>query len=123
MRRFDPAMRTVKATERQLSAMSERATRAANLLRTRVDVERSAQNQDLLASMDRRADLQLRLQRTVEGFSVAAISYYAVNLLSYLAYPVFESVGISKGLGMFILTPIVLLLVWLMVHRIKKHTR
>ena len=123
MRRFDPAMRTVKATERQLSAMSERATRAANLLRTRVDVERSAQNQDLLASMDRRADLQLRLQRTVEGFSVAAISYYAVNLLSYLAYPVFESVGISKGLGMFILTPIVLLLVWLMVQRIKKHTR
>ncbi len=122
MRRFDPAMRTVKATERQLKTMAERATRAANLLRTRVDVERSAQNQDLLASMDRRADLQLRLQRTVEGFSVAAISYYAVNLLSYLAYPLFEGIGVSKGTGLFILTPIVLVLVWLMVQRIKKRT-
>lgn len=121
MRRFDPAMRTVKATERQLQAMADRAERAANLLRTRVDVERSAQNQELLASMDRRAALQLRLQRTVEGFSVAAISYYAVNLLSYLAYPLFERLEISKGMGMFILTPIVLVLVWLLVQRIKRH--
>ncbi|MEM8804260.1 MAG: DUF3422 domain-containing protein [Pseudomonadota bacterium] len=120
MRRFAPAMRTVRATETQLQSMAERAERAANLLRTRVDVERSAQNQELLASMDRRADLQLRLQRTVEGFSVAAISYYAVNLLSYLAFPVFEPLGLSKGMGLFILTPIVLVLVWLAVQRIKK---
>ncbi len=119
MRRFEPAMRTVRATETQLQTMAERAERAANLLRTQVDVERSAQNQELLASMDRRADLQLRLQRTVEGFSVAAISYYAVNLVSYLAHPVFEGLGISKGTGLFILTPIVLLLVWLTVQRIK----
>lgn len=121
-RRFDPAMRTTRATEAQLSAMSTRAERAANLLRTRVDVERSAQNQALLASMDRRADLQLRLQRTVEGFSVAAISYYAVNLVSYLAYPVFSELGISKGMGMFGLTPLVLLLVWLAIRKIKQHT-
>ena len=120
MRRFDPAMRTVKATENQLNSMADRAERAANLLRTQVDVERSAQNQQVLASMDRRADLQLRLQRTVEGFSVAAISYYAVNLLSYLFYPVFEPLGLTKGMGLFILTPIVLVLVWMMVQRIKK---
>ncbi len=119
MRRFEPAMRTVRATETQLQTMAERAERAANLLRTQVDVERSAQNQELLASMDRRADLQLRLQRTVEGFSVAAISYYAVNLVSYLAHPMFEGLGISKGTGLFILTPIILLLVWLTVQRIK----
>ncbi|MCG6883437.1 MAG: DUF3422 domain-containing protein, partial [Silicimonas sp.] len=108
MRRFDPAMRTVKAVEGQLRMMAERAERAANLLRTRVDVERSAQNQDLLASMDRRADLQLRLQKTVEGFSVAAITYYAVNLLSYVTYPVFEGLGIGKNLSLTILTPLVL---------------
>ncbi|RZW00606.1 MAG: DUF3422 domain-containing protein, partial [Rhodobacteraceae bacterium] len=103
-RRFDPAMRTVRATERQLRSMAERGSRAADLLRTRVDVERSAQNQDLLASMDRRADLQLRLQRTVEGLSVVAISYYAVNLASYLAYPLTESAGIGKGATTAILT-------------------
>ena len=120
MRRFDPAMRTVKAVEGQLRTMAERAERAANLLRTRVDVERSAQNQDLLASMDRRADMQLRLQKTVEGFSVAAISYYAVNLLSYLLFPVFENFGLGKTSTMAILTPVVLALVWLIVQRIRR---
>ena len=87
MRRFDPAMRTVKATERRLQTMAERAIRAGDLLRTRVDVERSAQNQKLLESMDKRADLQLRLQKTVEGLSVVAISYYAVNLVLYMVQP------------------------------------
>ncbi|MBT8426092.1 MAG: DUF3422 domain-containing protein, partial [Silicimonas sp.] len=108
------------ATERQLRSMAERGSRAADLLRTRVDVERSAQNQDLLASMDRRADLQLRLQRTVEGLSVVAISYYAVNLASYLAYPLTESAGIGKGATTAILTPVIILAVWLMVRRIRR---
>lgn len=119
-RRFDPAMRTVRATEDQLKSMAERGSRAAELLRTRVDVERSAQNQDLLASMDRRADLQLRLQHTVEGLSVVAISYYAVNLATYLAYPFLDGVGLSKGMTTAILTPIVILLVWFMVRRIRR---
>ncbi len=86
-RRYDPAMRTVQSTERRLQAMSDRAIRAGDLLRTRVDVERSAQNQKLLASMDQRADMQLRLQRTVEGLSVVAISYYALNLVLYVLKP------------------------------------
>ncbi|MEM1302307.1 MAG: DUF3422 domain-containing protein, partial [Pseudomonadota bacterium] len=83
MRRYDPAMRTVEATETRLRGMSDRALRAGDLLRTRVDVERQSQNQKLLESMDRRADLQLRLQKTVEGFSTVAITYYAVSLLMY----------------------------------------
>ncbi|MEY1555016.1 DUF3422 family protein [Yoonia sp. R2331] len=121
MRRFDPAMRTVEATEARLRTMSDRALRAGNLLRTRVDVERSAQNQNLLESMDKRADLQLRLQRTVEGLSVVAISYYAVSLVLYMTGPVEKAFGISKTLMAAGVTPIVLLLVWLMVQRIRKH--
>ncbi len=121
MRRFDPAMRTVKATEARLQTMSDRALRAGNLLRTRVDVERSAQNQSLLESMDKRADLQLRLQRTVEGLSVVAISYYAVNLVLYMTGPVETAFGISKTLMAAGVTPIVLVLVWLMVQRIRRH--
>ncbi len=35
--------------------------------------------------MNRRAELQLRLQQTVEGLSVAAISYYIVGLFGYVA--------------------------------------
>lgn len=119
MRRFDPAMRTVKSTERQMLSLAERAMRASDLLRTRVDVERSAQNQDVLASMDRRADLQLKLQRTVEGFSVAAISYYSVNLLGYLIYPLLEPGGLSKGQFMAMATPAVLLAVFFLVRHLR----
>ncbi|HHB81348.1 MAG TPA: DUF3422 domain-containing protein [Aliiroseovarius sp.] len=120
-RRFDPAMRTVQAAETRLERMAARAARAGNLLRTRVDVERSAQNQKLLESMDRRADLQLRLQETVEGFSVVAISYYALSLVSYLAYPLSEPTGLSKGQITALLVLPVVAMVWLVVRRIKKH--
>ena len=121
MRRYDPAMRTVKSAESRLAAMAERAERAAELLRTRVDVERSGQNQRLLESMDRRADLQLRLQRTVEGLSVVAISYYAVSLVAYLAAPLAKAVGWSKEALTAALVPVVVGLVWLLVRRIRHH--
>ncbi|MDJ0824548.1 MAG: DUF3422 domain-containing protein [Rhodobacter sp.] len=119
-RRFDPSMRTVKATEARLKTMAERAIRAGDLLRTRVDVERSEQNQKLLESMDRRADLQLRLQRTVEGLSVVAISYYAVNLVTYILGPVGQEIGIDKLILTAVATPVVLLGVWALVRRIRK---
>ena len=119
MRRYDPAMRTVNASETRIGSMSARATRASDLLRTRVDVERSAQNQSLLESMDERADLQLRLQKTVEGLSVVAISYYAVNLVLYMAQPLGDAAGLSKLVLTAILTPLVILAVWWMVRRIR----
>jgi uncharacterized membrane-anchored protein len=58
-----------------------------------VEVTREQQNQKLLASMDSRAKLQLRLQQTVEGLSVAAVTYYTVGLIGYLAKA-------GKSLGM-----------------------
>ena len=119
MRRYDPAMRTVKSTEARLAGMADRAIRAGDLLRTRVDVERSAQNQALLESMDRRADMQLRLQSTVEGLSVVAISYYAVSLAGYLAYPLAGLVGLSKGQMLALITLPVVALVWWLVRRIR----
>lgn len=120
MRRYAPAMRTVKSTETRLQALADRAIRAGDLLRTRVDVERSAQNQALLESMDRRADLQLRLQHTVEGLSVVAISYYAVSLAGYLLYPLTEATGISKGMLTAMVTLPVIALVFWMVRRIRR---
>ncbi len=120
MRRFDPAMRTVTSCEARLTRMTERATRAGELLRTRVDVERSAQNQQLLESMDQRADVQLRLQQTVEGLSVVAISYYAINLALYIVGPLGYGLGLSKTWLAALVTPPVIALVWYMVERIKK---
>ncbi|WP_127904203.1 DUF3422 family protein [Solirhodobacter olei] len=119
-RRYDPAMRTVKSAERQLNQMSARAERAGDLLRTRVDVDRSRQSQQLLESMDRRADLQLRLQHTVEGLSVVAISYYAVNLLSYIAAPFADHWGVAHMAVAAALTPLVVVVMWLGLRRVRK---
>ncbi|MEM6389064.1 MAG: DUF3422 domain-containing protein [Pseudomonadota bacterium] len=120
MRRFDPAIRTVEATELRMQSMIERAARAGDLLRTRVDVDRQQQNQALLESMDKRADLQLRLQKTVEGLSVVAISYYAVNLAVYLTAPFAEQVGVTDSLLTALVALPVVLGVWLVVRRIRQ---
>lgn len=122
-RRFDPSMRTVKAAEGRLATLSERAMRAGRLLSTQVEVARSAQNQDILKSMDRRADLQLRLQHTVEGLSVVAISYYAVGLAANLALPFAEPLGLGKTVLMAVLTPVVIGLVWWAVRRVRRRLK
>lgn len=119
MRRYDPAMRTVASTQTRLGDLSQRSTRAGELLRTKVDVARSAQNQALLESMDRRADQALRLQETVEGLSVVAISYYAVSLVSYAAYPLAKASGLGKGELTALVTLPVVAAVWWMVRRIR----
>lgn len=118
-RRWDPAMRTVKAAEARLTLLSERAMRAGRLLSTQVEVARSAQNQEVLRSMDKRADLQLRLQHTVEGLSVVAISYYAVGLVSNVLAPLAEEFGIGKTGVYAMVTPVVVLAVWLALRRIR----
>lgn len=119
MRRYDPAMRTVKSTEAQLMALSDRAMRAGDLLRTRVDVYRSEQNQLLLESMDKRADLQLRLQHTVEGLSVVAISYYALSLALYVLKPFGKELGINDYWLGAMAAPVVVGLVWLALRRVR----
>jgi uncharacterized membrane-anchored protein len=83
-RRFEPAVATCVTVSSRLHDLSERVAQASSLLSTRVDIARERQNQSLLSSMDRRAKLQLRLQQTVEGLSVAAIVYYAAGLVSYV---------------------------------------
>ena len=81
--RLSPAIATVAATQQRLSSLSERISRASSLLRTRVDIASEIQNQQLLAKLTRGQELQLRLQSTVEGLSIAAISYYVISLLLY----------------------------------------
>jgi len=84
-RRLNPAVATCATVSQRLHGLSERVAQASSLLSTRVDIARERQNQALLASMDRRAKLQLRLQQTVEGLSVAAIVYYVTGLVGYVA--------------------------------------
>jgi len=92
-RRLTPAWRTCEAVRNELNDLSRRIDRASELLRTRINLTIEAQNQSLMLNMDQRSHIQLRLQQTVEGLSVAAISYYLVGLTKYLA----ES---AKALGL-----------------------
>lgn len=119
-RRFDPAMRTCSSSHERLAEISQRAERAANLHRTRLEEARATQNVALLASMDRRAEQQLHLQKTVEGLSVVAIGYYAVNLMVYLLTPFAKAAGMDKTILTAASVPIVLLGVWWIVRGIRK---
>jgi uncharacterized membrane-anchored protein len=83
-RRLLPAVRTCDSFSTRLEDISQRAAWTSGLLRTRVEIAPAMQNRDLLTSMDRRTHLQLRLQQTVEGLSVVAISYYTVALVGYI---------------------------------------
>lgn len=84
-RRLAPARSTCEWAARRQDLLSQRVSRVSNLLRTRVEIEQQQSSQALLATMNKRQDIQIRLQSTVEGLSVAAISYYIVGLISYLA--------------------------------------
>ena len=118
-RRLGPAMATVAATAQRMSALSERITRTSALLRTRVDIATETQNQLLLEKLTRGQDMQLKLQSTVEGLSIAAISYYVVSLLLYGAKALkLAGVPIQPELAAGLMIPLVLWGVWKTVQRI-----
>jgi uncharacterized membrane-anchored protein len=120
-RRMAPAMRTCLATEERQGTLSEKLARTANLLRTRVDVELERQNRDLLKSMNQRTRLQLRLQTTVEGLSVAAVSYYVVGLFGYLVKGLHdEGVPVDISLATALFVPVAVLAIWFVVRRIRR---
>lgn len=120
-RRLGPALQTCRSVEMRLNDLSLRLSRAANLLRTRVDIELEQQNRSLLESMNRRAKLQLRLQHTVEGLSVAAVSYYVVGLIGYLVGGVKGAgLAVPEGLVEALAVPVVALAVWWVVRRVRR---
>ncbi|MCD0423154.1 DUF3422 domain-containing protein [Rhodopseudomonas sp. BR0M22] len=121
-RRMKPAMRTCATTEARQSDLSLKLARAANLLRTRVDVELEQQNQELLKSMNARTRLQLRLQTTVEGLSTAAITYYVVGLFAYMVKGAAEAgrLKIDPNLLTAGFVPIAALSIWWTIRRIRK---
>jgi uncharacterized membrane-anchored protein len=120
-RRLAPAMSTCSAAAARLESLSQRVARATQLLSTRVDIALERQNAAVLESMNRRAMLQLRLQETVEGLSVAAVTYYIVGLVGYVARAL-KAAGmrVNAELVMGIAIPLVVLLVALGVRNIRR---
>lgn len=120
-RRFVPAMRTCRSVAERLDRVSQRVNRASTLLRTRVDIALEDQSQNLLASVERSSRRQLGLQQTVEGLSVAAISYYVLGLIAYAATAAEKiNPAVPAKLVTGIAIPLVILAVWAGIHRLRK---
>ncbi|MBS0394740.1 MAG: DUF3422 domain-containing protein [Proteobacteria bacterium] len=119
-RRLEPAMATCRTMAARQEALSARVARANELLATRIDISHERQNQALLESMDRRARVQLRLQTTVEGLSVAAFTYYVVGLVGYLAKALKTAgAALNPELVMGLSIPLVALVAGYGIHKIR----
>ena len=123
-RRLRPAINTCDAAEQRQSRLSSQLARATELLSTGIQSDLEQQNRNLLRSMDRRAKMQLRLQQTVEGLSVAAISYYVVGLVGYMAKGLENAGALPAKFGPGFLTgvaaPFVILVVWLSMREVRR---
>jgi uncharacterized membrane-anchored protein len=119
-RRFHPAMRTCTAFADRQRLLGERLAQFTALLRTRIETHIENQNGRLLASMDRSARMQLRLQHLVEGLSAVAISYYAIGLLGY-AFKAVEKVAprFSSTLALGVAAPLLVIAVYVMLGRLR----
>ncbi|MEQ1529332.1 MAG: DUF3422 domain-containing protein [Methylococcales bacterium] len=120
-RRLEPAINTCLSTSKRFSSLSERVGNASQLLRTRVDIVIERQNQGLLTSMALRAKMQFRMQQTVEGISIVAITYYASGLISYIVKAL-HAIGwhVSPEITVGVSIPVIMLAVALGLKRVHK---
>lgn len=120
-RRMMPAMQTCEAFSNRLERITNRASRASQLIQTETESTIQEQNRDLLVSMDKRAQTQIKLQQAVEGFSIAALTYYAVGLVGYLAEGLpLESLGLNTSLVKALAVPTIGIIVWTLIRRASK---
>jgi uncharacterized membrane-anchored protein len=124
-RRLAPAMATCRTVAGNLDALSQRIARTTQLLSTQVEISREQQNRALMETMARRSKMQLRLQQTVEGLSVAAITYYIVGLVAYAAKAVSGATNdrFNSDLMAGLAIPIVLLFVTYGIRSMRKRLR
>ncbi len=121
LRSLIPAMRTCDAAEHRAQDLAERTGRAARMLDTMVDVVKKQQNQAILESMAESARTQVKLQQAVEGFSIVAISYYGLGLLSYvLKSAKVAGLPVQPELVVGFAAPAVVAAVWLTVRSVKR---
>ena len=121
VRRFIPAFHTCMSVVKRKEDLSKRISRTTELLNSRLQLSLELQNQRLLASMDKRSALQLRLQQTVEGLSVVAMTYYSMNLIKLLIapLPIEQYLLMSKTMALAIITPFIFTGALMLVKRIR----
>lgn len=119
--RLEPAIATIESTAKRQEKLTNDLSRALVLLRTRIELNLNKGNQELLKSMDKRHDQQLKISQTVEGLSIVAITYYAVGLISYLLKALAKQpwMPFSDTLLTAISVPFILIIVWAMLRRVR----
>jgi uncharacterized membrane-anchored protein len=118
--RVDPALATCLAMEKRLETLTDKIERAIELLNVRIGLDLQIQNKAVLETIASTAQSQFRLQATVEGLSVIAISYYALGILSYVLAGPLEIAHFDKTLAVSIAAPITILVVWWAVRRVRR---
>lgn len=123
-RRLNPAVKTGLSIKQRMLNMSTRVEKASDLLRTKISLDLEEQNQGLLKALNRRSHIQLRLHQLVESVSMIAISYYVIQMISYmLVLPSSWLEIISKEQVIAISVPIITTIVWYTLHKLKRKWR
>lgn len=91
------------------------------MLRARISTRIENQNAQLLESLERRAEVQLRLQQLVEGLSIFALAYYGMGLVGYVLgaleyYVAMPPAKVIAGVAV----PFVMLGIWLIARHLKR---
>jgi uncharacterized membrane-anchored protein len=118
--RVQPALATCRAMEKRLTDLGTKVQRSIELLDATITVSIQTQNQEVLDTILRTAQSQYRLQETVEGLSIIAISYYALGILGYIAEGLHELLPLDKPVLLTVLAPMVILVVFLGIRRLRR---
>jgi len=118
--RIEPALATCLAIEKRQTDLAQKLERVTEFLNTRIGLEVQLQNMQVMDRISKTSLSQYRLQRTVEGLSVIAISYYALGIVSYVLNGMGELVHFSKPLVIAICAPAVVGLVWYGIRRLTR---
>ena len=118
--RVQPALATCRAMEKRLNDLGTKVQRSIQLLNATITVSIQTQNQEVLDTILSTAQSQYRLQETVEGLSIIAISYYTLGILGYVAEGLHGLAPVDKPVLLAVLAPFVILVVFFAIRRLRR---
>jgi uncharacterized membrane-anchored protein len=118
--RVEPALATCAAMETRLSLLSGKIASAVDMLDVRISLDIQIQNKAVLETIAETARSQFRLQHTVEGLSIIAITYYLLGILGYALPGPLSLLGWDKTLAISIAAPLALVGVWLAMRGVRR---
>ncbi len=84
--RIGPAIRSYRNFIERADSLAGQLTSLGNMMRTRVNLNMEVQSLQTLKVLNRRVELQLLLQRTVEGLSIIVLAYYFTGLAGHVVH-------------------------------------